>query len=141
VELDLAELARTDFRTTKKADAINSRFQNLLGMPYRYGPARLAIGMSLAREEVPSLTPESPEVFGKPIKGETLFGTGADLATWLALIVQHSTQEALTKKDLQAAVALHWARGIELMWGMWEGAGEDFDQFLAQVVKRAKART
>src|ERR1051325_999418 len=108
--LELMELARTDFRTSRQADEINSRFQNLLGLPHRYGPARLGIGLSLSIEEPPEFSDELAEDMGKPIKGENLFGTGVDLSTWITLMVQRSGLRNPAKRDLQTTVAAHWHR-------------------------------
>src|SRR5688500_12944833 len=104
MNVDMMELLRTDFRTSKQADEINTRFQNLLGLHYRYGPARLAIGLSLSFDDLPALDPGLLEDTGKPIKGEYLFGTGTDLATWLALIIERHAPSALGKKELQMAI-------------------------------------
>ncbi|MGK9231956.1 DndE family protein [Inquilinus limosus] len=134
--LSLAELARTDFRTSKSADDINSRFQTLLGLPHRYGPARLAIGRSLAVPTDPDPSPLDDEDFGKAIKGENLFGAGADLHTWVSLVVERSRRSELSKKDFQTLVAAHWHRGVQLLWDEWKGVGNDFDRFLIHVMER-----
>ena len=134
--LSLAELARTDFRTSKSADDVNSRFQTLLGLPHRYGPARLAIGRSLAVPQDPDPSPLDDEDFGKAIKGENLFGTGPDLSAWVSLVVERSHRPDLTKKDFQTLVAAHWHRGVGLLWDEWKGVGNDFDRFLIHVMER-----
>lgn len=134
--LSLTDLVRTDFRTSKWADDINSRFQKLLGLSHRYGPARLAIGRSLAVPTEPESDPVDEDDLGKAIKGENLFGTGADLATWISLIVERSGQSDLSRKDLQTLVAAHWHRGMCLLWEEWKGVGNDFDRFLIHVMER-----
>lgn len=139
VSLSLIELIRTDFRTTKPADELNSRFQRLLGLPHRYGPARLAIGRSLGVAHMPKLE-TSFTGYGKPIKGENLFGTGTDLACWITLIVQHAVPEVMDRSRLQHAVAAHWSRGIYLLWDDWKACLSDFDTFVARQADRATAR-
>lgn len=136
----LLELVRTDFRTSKTGDDINSRFQTLLGLPHRYGPARLAIGRSLAMPSDPDTSLLDDEDFGKAIKGENLFGTGADLATWVALIVERANRPDLSRKDIQTLVAAHWHRGAVLLWNEWKGVGNDFDRFLIHVMERVGMR-
>ncbi|MGX1786505.1 DndE family protein [Bosea sp. NPDC055332] len=139
MSLSLIELVRTDFRTTKPADELNSRFQHLLGLPHRYGPARLAIGRSLGIAHPPKLE-TSFTGFGKPIKGENLFGTGADLACWITLIVQHAAPDQLDRAQLQQFVAAHWGRGIYLLWDDWKASLSDFDTFVARQADRAVSR-
>lgn len=134
---DLLELARTGFRTTKQADELNSTFQRLLGMSYRYGPARLAIGLSLSLPTNPDIDITKHEDFGKAINGENLFGSGAELATWVALIVEREKIESLRKKDFVNIVAAHWHRGINLLWEAWKNSGSDFDKFLVHIMERA----
>ena len=51
----LFDLSRGDFRTSKAADELTGRFQTLLGLPHRYGPARLALGRSLSVAGQPEL--------------------------------------------------------------------------------------
>ena len=138
MSVNLLELARTDFRTSRTADDINTRFQTLLGLRRRYEPARLAIGRSLALNDEPDISPVMEEDYGKPIKGENLFGTGGDLATWVALVVEHAQRNGeITKKDVQSLVSAHWHRGINLLWEEWKGCGNDFDNFLIQTMERA----
>ena len=136
MSLSLIELIRTDFRTAKPADELNSRFQRLLGLPHRYGPARLAIGRSLGLAHAPKLE-TSFTGYGKPIKGENLFGTGSDLACWITLLVQHAAPEQLDRAGLQQLVAAHWSRGIYLLWDDWKASLSDFDSFVARQAERA----
>jgi hypothetical protein len=139
---DLMELARTDFRTSRQADEINSRFQSLLGSPHRYGPARLAIGISLSDPIAAALPDNAADDLGKPIKGEQLFGTAADLATWTALLVERSAFTAeVTKRDFQNAVAAHWHRGTNVMWQAWKSCDNDFDRFMIHIMERAGLKT
>lgn len=139
MSLSLIELVRTEFRTGKPADELNSRFQRLLGLPHRYGPARLAIGRSLGIALIPRLE-TSFTGFGKPIRGENLFGTGTDLACWITLIVQHAAPDAVDKAQLQHLVAAHWYRGIYLLWDDWKASLSDFDSFVARQADRATSR-
>jgi hypothetical protein len=139
VTISLIDLIRTDFRTVKPADELNSRFQRLLGLPHRYGPARLAIGRSLGVATVPKFE-ASFTGMGKPIKGENLFGTGADLATWIALIVEHCGDEQLDRQRIQFLVAAHWNRGIYALWDDWKSNLHDFDAFVSRLVHLAGDR-
>lgn len=136
MSVSLIELVRTDFRTAKPADELNSRFQRLLGLPHRYGPARLAIGRSLGIPNPPKFE-MSFTGFGKPIKGENLFGTGADLACWITLIVEHAAGGDLDRQQLQQLVAAHWHRGIYTLWDDWKASLNDFDTFVTRLVGRA----
>lgn len=137
--LSLVDLVRTEFRTSRAADEMNSRLQGLLGLPHRYGPARLALGRSLGQPTRPTLELNTLGL-GKPIKGEHLFGQGGELSTWITLIVEHSGSEALSRRDLQVEVASHWHRGMYLLWDDWRASTGDFDVFVSRLVKHAQAQ-
>lgn len=113
--LQLGDIARADFRTSLPADHENSRVQREWGFTFRYQPARLAISASLADPSIPSAHIEAS---GRPIKGDTLFGQDeSDLAAWIALIVEHSGADDLSRREFQDLVAQHWARGLEMLGG------------------------
>lgn len=135
--LSLVDLVRTEFRTSRAADEMNSRLQGLLGLAHRYGPARLAIGRSLGQQSRPILELNTLG-FGKPIKGEHLFGQGGELSTWITLLVQHRGAADLTRRDLQAEVAAHWHRGLYLLWDDWRTSAADFDAFVSRLVKQSQ---
>jgi hypothetical protein len=134
--LSLLDLVRSEFRTTRAADELNNRFQSLLALPHRYGPARLAIGRSLGIAH-PATLELNHMGFGKAIKGEHLFGQGAELATWITLLVEHAQRPDLSRRDLQAEVAAHWHRGLYLLWDDWRASASDFDAFVGRLVKHA----
>lgn len=136
----MLELTRGDFRTTRAADELNGRFQGLLGLPHRYGPARLALGRSLGVASTPALDLNAMG-YGKPIKGEQLFGQGMELATWITLLSEHdaASGEPMSRKRMQALVAAHWQRGMQLLWEDWKTTAGDFDAFVARLVRMAPA--
>lgn len=129
--IGLDEIATATFRPTAQADDLAKRLKDRLGFGAFYIPARLAIARSLAVDSSPALI--SGEV-GRTIKGELLFGIGADLATWVSLIVEHGGREPETLKELQAVVAAHWTRGLTLLVQALDEAGEpsSFWQSMAQ---------
>ena len=131
----MLEMTRGDFRTSRAADELNGRFQDLLGLPHRYGPARLALGRSLRISAVPALELNALG-YGRPIRGEQLFGQGVDLATWLTLLMEHdaASGEAMSRRRLQSLVAAHWQRGVNLLWEDWKVCAGDFDAFVARLV-------
>ncbi|APZ97620.1 hypothetical protein BWQ93_03300 [Sphingopyxis sp. QXT-31] len=137
--LSLIDMIRTDFRTARPADDLNGRFQRLLGLPHRYGPARLAIGRSLGIPGTPKLE-TSFTGFGKPIKGENLFGSGPDLATWISLIVEHSGEHDIERQRIQFLVATHWNRGIYTLWDDWKTSLSDFDHFVGRLAGMVEGR-
>jgi len=137
--LSLLDLVRAEFRTSHAADELNSRFQGLLGLPHRYGPARLAIGRSLGVAASPNLELNTLG-YGRPIKGEHLFGQGAELATWITLIVEHAGVSDLTRRDLQGLVGAHWHRGLYMLWEDWRAGASEFDAFVARLVRHTDGR-
>ena len=135
--LNLIDLINADFRTSRSADEKNTQFQRLLGLRSRYGPARLAIGRSLSRGDQPDIGVLREGPPGKAIKGESLFGRGSDLATWAALVVEHSDEEVSDRKHLQELVGAHWHRGMSMLWDDWKRCDKDFDKFLIRIMERA----
>lgn len=135
----ILDLSRGDFRTSRAADELSARFQSLLGLPHRYGPARLALGRSLSLPSQPTLALNTLGL-GRPIKGEQLFGQGVELASWLTLLLEHSDSGDLDRKDFQSMVAAHWHRGIYFLWDDWKAAGGDFDVFVGRLVTHAHGR-
>ncbi|MCA1791375.1 MAG: DndE family protein [Thioalkalivibrio sp.] len=126
--LQLVDMLRTDFRTSSKADALGAELQVAIGLPYRYHPARLAIGLSL---NDPSTPPPASDQGGRPIKGEALFGHEEhDLALWLGLLIEHGERPGVTRRVLQEDVAAHWERGMGRLWLRWtRDAGRDISRF------------
>lgn len=135
----IIELTRGDFRTSRAAEELNARFQSLLGLPHRYGPARIALGRSLGVTSQPTLELNTLGL-GRPIKGEQLFGQGTELATWVTLLLEHGAPSPVGRRELQTLVAAHWHRGIYLLWEDWKASGGEFDAFVARLVSRAHSR-
>ena len=137
--LSLLDLVRSEYKTSRASDEMNSRFQGLLRLPHRYGPARLALGRSLGLASAPTLD-LTHLGYGKPIKGEHLFGQGVELASWVSLIVEHAGQADMDRREFQALVAAHWQRGLNILWDDWKSAGTDFDRFVARLVRHSESR-
>ncbi|ANT54815.1 DndE family protein [Mesorhizobium amorphae] len=118
----LGDIIRADFRTSRDADGLNTTLMKKFGFQYRYQPARLAIALSL---RIPALPKDMPDGAGKPIKGDILFGSDeAELALWVALVVQHSHAIPMSRRSFQELVGSHWHRG---MTGLSE-ISDDLDQ-------------
>ena len=137
--LSLLDLVRSEYKTSRASDDMNTRFQSLLRLPHRYGPARLALGRSLGVPSAPVLD-LTHLGYGKGIKGEHLFGQGIELASWVSLVVEHAGQPDLERRDFQGLVAAHWQRGLNLLWDDWKSAGTDFDKFVARLVRHAEVK-
>jgi hypothetical protein len=132
--LHLVDVFRIDFRTSIEGDELNTGLQKALGLDYRYQPARIAIGLSLGN---PFSPPAPANVLGKPIRGETLFGQEeADLAWWVALLIEHAEADNPCRRILVSLVAAHWLRGVQLLSNDIAKAHLPADQFLAQIAKR-----
>jgi len=137
---NLRPLVNANFRTSKRADAVNDLMKAKLGLHNNYEPARLAIAHSLALSDpAPALSAEDADDSGKVIKGSTLF-SDEELPVWVALIVESSGLPSPTVEDIQEQVRRHWHRGILLLQAEWEncvaenpdGVYERFILFLAQ---------
>lgn len=108
--LTIGEVAQTFFRPTKEAGEINDMLQKALGMPHRYGPARLAIARSLAVEAMPFALSDGQGEPGRTIRGDPLFGSEADIGAWMALIVEHAGRPLDRKELLGRAAPVFCAR-------------------------------
>ncbi len=135
MRISWVEIAGTNFRTDSDTNKLNSDFMTRLGMPNRYLPARLAISRSLAIPTPPNTIEANSK---KTIKGDTLFGTGTSLSTWVALIVQHTNNPGIDKAELINLVAAHWKRGLELLDKEWKLSDEDLTKFVRRLVDAAE---
>lgn len=136
--LTLLDVTNASYRTTRSADSQCADLLGRLGFKVRYLPARLAIARSLSLPTPPSpLSPDDEDESASPIRGQQLFGDGADPAAWLSLITQRAGSTELTRKELQALVAAHWRRGAELLTQDWEEAGGNFSGFVSRLAERA----
>jgi DNA sulfur modification protein DndE len=137
---NLRPLVNANFRTSKRADAINDLMKAKLGLHNNYEPARLAIAHSLALPDLaPALSADDADDSGKVIKGSTLF-SDEELPVWVSLIVEKAGLPHPTVEDIQEQIRRHWHRGILLLQVEWEncatenpeGVYERFILFLAQ---------
>ncbi|MGH7027482.1 hypothetical protein [Brevundimonas sp.] len=129
--LSLMDVFRVDFRTSMAGDGLNQRLLAELSLDFRYQPARLALAASLAELKPPA---PAPDLLGRPIRGETLFGQEeAEVAVWVGLLVEHTASldevAAPSRRLLVEGVAAHWARGADLIarrWSQWRGSPTAF---------------
>ena len=136
--IEVADLPKTTFRTTRAADGICSDLTAKLGWDYRYVAARLAIARSLSLPTPPPpLTAVESEDMATAVRGMQLFGEGIDSAAWLSLMVQRCGDRGLSKRAFQALVSAHWKRGAELLKKDWEHAGRDMAGFVARLAELA----
>ncbi|WP_081060319.1 DndE family protein [Burkholderia territorii] len=136
--LSLVEIAAIGFKTSQAADELNNEIIRHLGFTKRYAAARLAIARSLALPGLPPSELAGPDDdAGKIIKGDTLFGTGRDLATWVALISEHAEITDISRKEFQALVWGHWQRGIQILHREWNEVGGDLQRFVVRLADNA----
>ena len=124
--IGLDEIATAPFRTTDEGDKIAQRLKDAMGFGAFNAPARLAIARSLAIASPPMRASGDP---GRVIKGETLFGTGVDLATWIALLIEHTGTPLRSLGELQKLITAHWTRGLQLLDGSLTAANGDRTAF------------
>lgn len=118
----LGDIIRADFRTSRDGDARNTMLMKKFGFQYRYQPARLAIALSL---RMPGIPKDMPDGTGKPIKGDILFGSDeAELALWVALVVQHADAPPMSRRSFQELVGAHWHRGMASLFKIADDVDE-----------------
>ncbi|MDD9810507.1 MAG: DUF87 domain-containing protein, partial [Gammaproteobacteria bacterium] len=135
MNISMIKLHTVGFPPDKETDALNNEFMKRLGMPHRYQPARLAIARSLA---IHTLPPNVGAKTTRVIKGDTLFGTGENLSTWVALVVEHAGNEEIDKTRLVELVSGHWKRGIKLLDSEWQRSEQDMTKFVRRLVDAAE---
>ena len=134
MSLTLIDVVGANFRTDETQDALNRKFMERLGMKGRFAPARLAIAASLALTDLPKKIEGD---FGGTIKGDTLFGEGANLSAWVSLIVERSGKTGLTLREFQGLVASHWSRGLDILDDHWTASDGDLARFTRRLTESA----
>ena len=132
--IGLDEIATASFRTTAIADDQARRLKDALGFGAFNVPARLAIARSLAIAAPPE---ETRGDVGRGIKGDTLFGTGVDLAAWVSLVIEYEGGPPQNLRQFQGWVAAHWARGLDLLTTTMNEASGDQGEFWRAVAQAA----
>lgn len=127
------EVSTAQFRTTRSADKQCEELLRRLGYKVHYLVARLALARSLGLTEPPSLISQDDDDAGRTIRGQQLFGEGADLPAWVALLVQRAGNPDLTRRDLQVVVGAHWRRGAELLIKDWEEVQGSLPRFIEKL--------
>ena len=127
----LLDAARLSFAPSRDADDACERLRKAVGFAQRYPAARLAIARSLALADVP---PPATDTSARAIRAQQLFGSGADLATWVALFGQTKGEAGMTSEEFRQAVGAHWERGAVLLWRDWEQANGDLTGFVQHLV-------
>lgn len=74
---------------------------------------------------------------GRAIKGDTLLGTGADLAAWVSLLVEYEGKAPETLPEFQGWVRAHWTRGLGLLAETLEQVGGDTGEFWRIIAEAA----
>ena len=130
----LLDASRLSFTPSQEADAACEKLRGTLGFSQRYPAARLAIARSLALPDTP---PDAADTSARAIRAQQLFGSGADLATWVALVGQSRGTAGMTSDEFRHTVAGHWERGAKLLWSDWEQSGGDLAAFVQHLVEVA----
>ncbi len=123
--LQLDQIASTSFRATEDTDGRLRRLKDTLGFANHNIPARLAIARSLSVPEAPA-APSGDA--GMIIRGQNLFGTGTDAATWVSLIIEHAGRAPKDVAEFQAWVRAHWARGAVMLSSLLDEADGNSDE-------------
>ena len=130
----LLDASRLSFTPSQEADAACEKLRGTLGFSQRYPTAQLAIARSLVLKDMPI---EATDTSARAIRAQQLFGSGVDLATWVALIGQSRGVAGMTSDEFRRTVAGHWERGAKLLWADWELAGGDLTVFVRNLVEIA----
>lgn len=134
--LDLQQVMASRFRTSLTADAYTKSLMEGLGLTTKAGVARLAIGRSLS---LGALGEETTDSKGMEIPATSLF-TREDAPLWVGLLIAHSRRygDGLVNdlETLRSRIRQHWHRGVGLLQEDWSQAGENFDDFVATLIRR-----
>ena len=135
--LTLDNIAGAGFRASLETDSRAGHVKDILGFGSHNIPARLAIARSLAIAEPP---PKTSGELGRNIKGDSLFGSGADLAAWVSLLIAKFGSAPPTLKDFQAFVSAHWTRGMLILSDDLRATGDDSGEFWRRLAESALPR-
>ena len=109
-----------NFASSAEAYRQTDELRVRLGFAARAPVARMAIGRSLGEATIPL---KVPDMMGKSIKGDTLFGV-EEHPLWIALLVANFRnlfpKADVTLPAIQDAVARHWHRGMDLLMSDWK---------------------
>ncbi len=130
----LDEIATAGFRATASAHSAAKELKDALGFGAFNVPARLAIARSLAIPEPPKMPDGEP---GMTIKGETLFGSNVELATWVSLFIEYYGKTPESLAEFQTWVRAHWTRGARLLHELLEEADRDTGRFWRRLAETA----
>lgn len=133
-ELTLDTIAGTGFRATAQTDELSQEIKTALGFGSHNIPARLAIARSLAVSSQPA---RASGESGRTIKGDTLFGSGADLATWISLLTEHRGATPESMGDLHTMVSAHWTRGMNMLAEELRAVNKDASEFWQRLAESA----
>lgn len=124
-----------NFTSSSEAYRQTDELRIHLGFAARAPIARMAIGRSLGETTFP---PKVPDMMGKPIKGDTLFGV-EEHPLWITLLVTNFRnlfpKTPIHLPAIQDAVARHWHRGIDLLMADWKEAGS-YPKFVEILITR-----
>ena len=137
----LDDVSKAGFRSTADADAVSERLRQTLGFGYHNIPARLGIARSLS---IPSPPPMATGEQGREMRGLQLFGSGADLATWVSLIIEHAGRAPTDLNEFRSWVRAHWVRGMSALKDLLDQADNDplkFWQLIAEGLGEGKGAT
>ncbi|MGI9310583.1 MAG: type IV secretion system DNA-binding domain-containing protein [bacterium] len=138
MNISLDGLATFRFAPDDETEGLNQKLKEILGLPYRYQPARLAIARSLADPTQPQ---SAGKKSGRVIICDTLFGSAEYRAVWIAAIVEHANDAELDQAKLADLVSAHWRRGIKLLDEEWQKSDQDMTNFLKRLVESAGLST
>lgn len=134
-EWSIEKALLANFASSAEAYRQTDELRIKLGFAARAPIARMAIGRSLGETTIPG---KVPDMLGKGIKGDTLFGV-EEHSLWMALLVANFRdlfpKASATLPALQDIVARHWHRGVALLTNDWEEAG-GYSKFVDILITR-----
>lgn len=134
----ISDILTSSYSSSREADLIGRELKKFMGADNNYEVIRLALGCSLGLESFPE---SAPDAKGGIIKGLQLFGDEASCNyLWIGLlgeVLRRRGEETLTLEALQKLVRDHWHRGVQMLQGYQEEAGDDFKSFVDILVRKA----
>lgn len=137
--LQPSDIQTITFRISAEGDTINTEMQKRLGLIHRYGPARLALSLAIAKGKVPN-TPRNSS--GRVIKGQQLFGESFETSCWTVLIKsKFPTANLSSVREFQAFVNSLWEQGIFELDKLWKNCDENPNTFVNRLAENAGINT
>lgn len=132
-EIMVNKLGSHMFKTSEEAYSFTARLSEQIGLPVLYGPARLALALSLSDKSKPERVKTKSK---KGLRGKQILGESELLFSWITIITEYYGHQ-LTNDDFTSAISDHWARGSKTLHEIWKRSDYKFENFIINLASKS----